>query len=151
MTQVFANIVFSGLLIGVCGVLINMALHFEDAGAVGSSELNSDFFPITVLSFIILSSLLNIGQHLKAKPADAKQEFVDLDLAKLMRVLIAFAFMIVSFFIWEYFGFIAGAGVLTIALSLIMATRSIRIYLFLLLLVPVLFFIFEQGLQITLQ
>lgn len=151
MTQRPANIAFSSVLIVACIILINLALNFDDASSTASSELSSGFFPIAVLTFIIISCLFNIGIYLKANTEKTKEDYVDLNSTQLIRVALGFISLLAAYFVWEYFGFMVMATFLVIAISVIMATRSKTIYVFLLLLGPALFFIFDKGLQITLQ
>jgi hypothetical protein len=151
MTQRTGNIIFSVLLIVVSGYLIHMALGFKGAGHVASSELSSGFFPIAILSFIIACCLINIVQNLKAKSAVPKAAKIELDRTQFIRVTSAFATCVVSYFIWERFGFIAMSTVFMVATSLVLGVRSVKIYVFLLLFGPVIYFIFDRALQITLQ
>jgi hypothetical protein len=151
MTQRTGNIIFSALLVVVSGFLIHMALGFKGAGHVASSELSSGFFPIAILSFIVVCCLINIFQNLTAKTAGSKIAKIDLDRTQFIRVTLAFTACVVSYFIWERFGFIAMSTVFMITTSLVLGVRSVRIYVFLLLFGPAVYYIFDRALQITLQ
>ena len=150
ITQRTGNIFFSVLLIVVSGYMIHMALGFKGAGHVASSELSSGFFPIAVLFFIIICCLINIVQNLKAKPAGPKDAKISLNRTQFIRVTLAFATCVVSYFIWERFGFITMSTVFMIATALVLGVRSVKIYVFLLLFGPIVYFIFDRALQITL-
>ena len=151
MTQRTGNIILSILFIAACIYLIHTATQFGGAAAVASSELGSGFFPIVILSFIIVCCVVNIFQNLRKKDDERKAEKIKLDRIQLIRVSLAFLSCLVSYFLWEWFGFIAMSIFFMITLSIILATRSPKIYIFLILSGPAVYYIFDKALQITLE
>ena len=151
MTQRTGNIILSILLVAACIYLIHMAAQFGGASAVASSELDSGFFPIAILSFIIICCVVNIIQNLRMKDTTQKVEKIKLDRVQFIRVTLAFLSCLVSYFVWEWFGFIAMSIFFMITLSIILATKSLKSYVFFILLGPVIYVIFEMALLITLE
>ena len=152
MTQRTGNIIFSAILIITAIYLLHMAVGFGGAAAVAGSELGSGFFPIAILSFIIICCLINIVQNIRRKGASSKEAArINLDKTQFIRVTLAFLTCIVSYFIWERFGFMVMSTFFIIALSIVLSTRSVKILIFLLLFGPAVYVIFDKALLITLQ
>ncbi len=148
MRQQAANRLFAGALILAAIVLIWIATGFRSAASLGSSMLDSSFVPITVLVCIIICSAALVARgFLLPSEADADAPVFDNGM-NLVRAVATFLVVLVAYFAWEHFGFTVTSVAMAIAIAAIMATRSIPIYVFLLLFGPLVAYVFSHMLAV---
>lgn len=148
MSQRSGNIIFCTIGILVSLYFIYEATTFDTGPSFGSSELSSGFFPISILSIIILCSLINILQSIR--DTELSEIKIKLDRIGLIRAAVGFMICIISYFIWKWLGFIIMSTFFMITLSVVLKVRSPAIYVSLVLLGPALYFIFAQALKVFL-
>lgn len=150
MTQRLANIVFCVALIGTCCVLFTMALGFRDNDLLGVSELSSRFFPLLMLSFIMVCAAVVVGQYAVAGEAGDESGYVYSHWTEPVRALLVLCLTFASYRIWQDLGFVPMSLFIGPALCAAMAAKSILSYVFLLAFGPAVYFVFRNALGVQL-
>ncbi len=146
LTQRFANIVFTILVIIACAYFAVVAQGFEAAGLLASSGLPSRFFPQLLLGFTALCAAIVFFVYVTRGEAGDEGQTVFASSAEARRGLLALAAAVVSYVVWRSFGYIAMALVSGPLLCLAMGVRSPVIYCVVLSLAAGVYLVFTQFL-----
>ncbi|MCJ7873265.1 tripartite tricarboxylate transporter TctB family protein [Phaeobacter sp. J2-8] len=145
MTNRAANIGFSLVVIIACIVFAQMALQFENPGALAGAQVPTEVFPLMMLGFTALCALINIVNFLRGDPeGDADRPF-DFRPAVAMRVISIVALLLICVFLWDWIGFIPMSVVLLLGIAAIMQVRSPVAYIFLAAFGPLVWAAFNFG------
>ncbi|MDE2792821.1 MAG: tripartite tricarboxylate transporter TctB family protein [Paracoccaceae bacterium] len=146
LTQRLANIVFSILVIMACAYFAIVAQGFEAAGLLASSGLPSRFFPQLLLGFTAFCAAVVFFVYVTKGEAGDEGQTVFSSSAEARRGLLALAAAVVSYIVWNNFGYIAMALTSGPLLCLAMGVRSPVIYGVVLALAAGVYLIFTQFL-----
>lgn len=145
-----ANIAFSIAIIIACSVFGKMALGFEDPPALVGAQVPTNVFPLISLGLITLFAAINIFNYARGNPEGKESAILDVDRFVLMRVGMMIAILLVTYFLWEWIGFIPTSIFLTVSIAWIMQVRSILTYVLLAVYGPCLWAVFRYGLGLNL-
>jgi hypothetical protein len=149
LTQRFANIIFTILIVIACIWFAKIAEGFEASGLLASSGLPSKFFPQLLLAFTAICAVVIFCLYVfKGQTGDDAGETVFEGFAEARRSLLMMVVAIACYFIWKNFGFIPMAVVLGPLSLIAMGVKSIKQYIVVLLLTGLTYLIFTQLLNI---
>ena len=141
-----ANLVFAALLMATLGYMAWVATGFETP-ALGGATLPTHFFPLVLLAFIAVCTLVYGFEYLSSGGSGGDQgEVVYEDWIQARRGLFTLVATCAGFAIWREFGFMA-AGLATIpAVALAMGTRKIWQFAVILIGAGITYLVFTYGL-----
>lgn len=128
LTQRLANIVFTVLVIIACAYFAVVAQGFEAAGLLASSGLPSRFFPQLLLGFTALCAVAVLYVYASKGEAGDEGQTVFASSAEARRGLLALVAAVVSYIVWQNFGYIVMAVTSGPLLCLAMGVRNPVIY-----------------------
>lgn len=151
LTQRWANIAFTTVLLIACAYFAMEAEKFETSGLLATSGLPSKFFPRLLLAFVAVCSLIVLYLYgvLGGAGGDAEERVFE-DAAAARRGVLMLAVAILSYVIWMNFGFIAMAVLMGPASLLAMGNRNPWIYGAVLVLTGLIYLVFTRLLGISL-
>lgn len=144
-----ANIAFSIAIIIACAVFGKMALGFENPGALVGAHVSTEVFPLISLGCIALFSIINFFNFVRGNPEGEKDAVLNIDRFVLLRIGLMVAILFVSYFLWEWIGFIPTSIFMTSSIALVMQVRSILTYVLLAIYGPCLWAVFHYGLGLN--
>ena len=151
LTQRWANIAFSGLLLVACVYFAVEAEKFKTSGLLATSGLPSKFFPQLLLAFVAGCALVVLylyGVRGSAGDNDGERVFEDAKAAT--RGILMLGVAVASYIVWMNFGFIAMAVLMGPASLLAMGVRNVWIYGAVLALTGLIFLVFTRLLNVPL-
>jgi hypothetical protein len=116
-----------------------------------ASRYGSAFFPRILSIFIIFSAILLSIQSLVSKKRETSTDIFVLNGAQILRVLFLWICCLFFYVAWSYFGFLLVSSLFMLGVGILLGARKIWTLIFLLSLGPVIFFIFERFLKISLS
>ena len=128
LTQRLANIVFTIVVIIACAYFAVVAQGFEAAGLLASSGLPSRFFPQLLLGFTALCAAIVLYLYVTKGEAGDEGQTVFASSVEARRGLLALAAAVVSYIVWNNFGYIVMALVSGPLLCAAMGVRNPVIY-----------------------
>ncbi|MEM7464440.1 MAG: tripartite tricarboxylate transporter TctB family protein [Pseudomonadota bacterium] len=150
MTNRWANIGFSTIIIFACGVFSYIAMGFDNPSALAGSQVPTQVFPIAMLAFTAICSAINIVNYLTGNPEGDADELLDFDGTVALRVGLIIALMILTYFVWEPIGFIPTSIILCLGIAVVMQVRSPLVYIGLAIYGPLVWAVFNYGIGISL-
>lgn len=144
LTQRLANIVFTVLVIIACAYFAVVAQGFEAAGLLASSGLPSRFFPQLLLGFTALCAVAVLYAYASKGEAGDEGQTVFGSSAEGRRGLLALVAAVVSYIVWQNFGYIVMAVTSGPLLCLAMGVRNPVIYGVVLALAAGVYLVFTQ-------
>ncbi len=138
-------------LIILCSFLFYQTFSLpEEMGPVGS-RYGSAFFPRILSGCIILSSTGLLIQSFLSKKKGFNGEVITLSTSQILRVVSLWSCCLLFYAAWNYVGFLWGSCLFMPGIGFLLGVRKIWLLLLLAALGPVLFFIFERFLRISLS
>ena len=146
ITQRSANLVFAVILLILSGWMAIIAWSFETP-ALGDATLPTKFFPLVLLGFIAFCTVIYAREYIvHGQSGDDGDEVLYQD-AKQARIgLLTLASVVVSYALWQQFGFIVAGLFATPAIAFAMGTRNIAHYAIIVLGAGVTYLVFTYGL-----
>lgn len=152
LTQRFANIVFTVVLIVACAYFAMVAQGFKAAGLLATSGLPSKFFPQLLLGCTVLCAVIVAVLYLfRGTAGDDSGATVYGDAGEARRGLLMLVVALICYGIWSRFGFIPMAIILGPLSLLAMGIRSVALYVTVLLLSGVVYGVFTRFLGVQLS
>ena len=125
ITQRLANLVFAALLLVVTTYMAWLAAGFETP-ALGGATLPTHFFPLVLLAFIAVCTVIYGFEYLtKGESGGDQGEVVYEDWIQARRGLFTLIATCACFLIWHRFDFTVAGLVATPLIALAMGTRSL--------------------------
>lgn len=150
MTNRWANIWFSSLVIVGCFIFGYIALGFENPSALAGSQVPTQVFPLALLGFTAVCSALNILFYLKGDPEDDADQPLDFNLSIFIRIALIIAILVAVWLLWDVVGFIPVAILMCVGIAAVMQVRSPLVYIGLAIYGPIIWAIFKYGIGIEL-
>ncbi len=145
VAQRLANIVFLVLVLVVSAYFAWLAEGFKAVGLLASSGLPSKFFPQLMLAFMGACAVVVLAAYIaKGTALEGEGEHVYAGAPEAMRGILTLIVMVVGYFIWQAWGYVAMAVFLGPACCAAMGVRNPVIYVVVLALAAVVYLIFTQ-------
>ncbi|MGC6517727.1 MAG: tripartite tricarboxylate transporter TctB family protein [Candidatus Puniceispirillaceae bacterium] len=144
--QRIANLVFAAILLGLSGWMAIIAWDFETP-ALGDATLPTKFFPLVLLGFIVFCTLIYAREYLvHGQSGGDGDEVLYQNSAQAKTGLLTLASVVVSYGLWQQFGFAVAGLFATPAIAFAMGTRKISHYAIIAIGAGVTYFVFSYGL-----
>lgn len=151
LSQRIGNVVFAIVLLVACVFFGNAALNFDDLSLPGSSQLSSRFFPIVMLVFIGVCTVIVLIQYILDKGIGLRSEETVFETPKAaVHGILTLVAVVASYLIWDAYGFIPAALFIGPAAALAMGVRNPIIYIVLVALSVLIYVAFTQLLNVQL-
>ena len=146
ISQRNANLVFAVILLLVSGWMAAIAWHFETP-ALGDATLPTKFFPLVLLGFIVFCTVVYAREYLVyGQSGGDGDEVLYQNSTQAKTGLLTLASVVVSYVLWQQFGFLVAGLFATPAIAFAMGTRKIAHYVIIAVGAVVTYLIFTYGL-----
>lgn len=146
ISQRNANLVFAVILLIVSGWMAVIAWDFETP-ALGDATLPTKFFPLVLLGFIVFCTVIYAREYLVDGQSGGDGGEVLYQNSKQAKTgLLTLASVVVSYVLWQQFGFLVAGLFATPAIAFAMGTRKIAHYAIIAVGAVVTYLIFTYGL-----
>ena len=146
ISQRIANLVFAAILFVLSGWMAVIAWGFETP-ALGDATLPTKFFPLVLLGFIVFCTLTYAREYLVYGQSGGDGDEVLYQNAKQAKTgLLTLATVVVSYGLWQQFGFIVAGLFATPAIAFAMGTRKLSHYAVIIIGAGITYFVFTYGL-----
>jgi len=150
MTRRWANIGFSAAIIVACIVFARIAIGFQNPSVLAGAQVPTQAFPLMILAFTALCSLINIVNYLRGDPeGDADRRF-DFDRTIALRVGSIVALLVGARFVWDWYGFIPASLLLCLGIAAVMQVRNVLVYVGLAAFGPMVWALFNYAIGVNL-
>lgn len=146
ISQRIANIFFAILLLISAAWMAVIAWGFETP-ALGDATLPTKFFPLVLLGFIAFCALIYVREYIvHGQSGGDGDDHLYEDTKQAKTGLLTLAAVIVSYILWQYFGFLVAGLFATPAIAFAMGTRKLSHYVIIALGAAVTYLVFTYGL-----
>ena len=150
MTNRWANIGFSTVVIIACAIFIKIAMGFENPSALAGAQVPTQVFPVAMLGFTAICAAINIVNYLRGDPEGDAGERLDFDRTIALRVGLILALLIAVWLLWDVVGFIPVSVLMGVGIAAVMQVRSVPVYIGLAAYGPLVWAVFKYGIGIEL-
>lgn len=140
----------SVVLIALASVLYYQTYSFPVPLGLFGSDYGSAFFPRIMLGLIIVCSIALLVQSLIKRKVSGSADGLGLDRTQLLRVAAVWLICAGFFWIWKYTEFLYASTLFMIAVALLLGVRRVMSLFFLAAIAPLLYFVFQQVLRVSL-
>ena len=146
ISQRIANIFFALLLlVSACWMAV-IAWGFETP-ALGNATLPTKFFPLVLLGFIGICTIIYVREYIvHGQSGGDGGEYLYEEKSQAKTGLLTLLAVIISYILWQYFGFIVAGIFATPAISFAMGTKKLSHFVTIILGAGVTYIIFSYGL-----
>lgn len=125
ISQQRANLFFAVILLSLAGWMAWIAWGFETP-ALGDATLPTKFFPLVLLGFIAVCTVIYAREYIvHGESGGDGDEVLYQDIKQAKTGLLTLAAVVVSYGLWQQFGFLAAGFFATPAVAFAMGTRKI--------------------------
>lgn len=150
MTNRFANIFFSSIVVIGCIVFGIIAAGFENPGALAGSQVPTQVFPLILVTFTGVCSLLNILGYIRGDPEGDADEPFDMNIDILIRMVLMVGILVSSFFLWDWVGFVPTSIFMSVGIAAVLRVTNVMVYVGLAIYGPLIWAVFTYGLGVRL-
>lgn len=146
ISQRSANLFFALILLVLAGWMAWIAWGFETP-ALGDATLPTKFFPLVLLSFIAFCTVVYAREYIVyGQSGGDGDDFLYQDSNQAKTGLLTLASVVVSYMIWQQFGFYVAGIFATPAIAFAMGTRRLSHYVIIAVGAVVTYLVFTHGL-----
>ena len=146
ISQRTANLVFASILLVSSGWMAVIAWGFETP-ALGDATLPTKFFPLVLLGFIVFCTLTYAREYLlHGQSGGDGDEVLYQNASQAKTGLLTLASVVISYLLWQQFGFIVAGLFATPTIAFAMGTRKLSHYAVITIGAGVTYLVFTYGL-----
>ncbi len=146
ISQRNANLVFALILLVLSGWMAVIAWGFETP-ALGDATLPTKFFPLVLLGFIAFCTVIYAREYIvHGQSGDDSDDVLYHDSKQAKTGLLTLTSVVVSYLLWQQFGFIVAGLFATPTIAFAMGTRKLSQYAVIAIGAGVTYLIFTYGL-----
>ena len=128
ISQRSANLVFALILLVLSGWMAVIAWRFETP-ALGDATLPTKFFPLVLLGFIAVCTVIYAREYiLYGQSGGDSDDVLYQDKEQAKTGLLTLASVVLSYMLWQQFGFVIAGLFATLAVAFSMGTRKLTHY-----------------------
>lgn len=146
ISQRNANLVFALVLLVLSGWMAVIAWGFETP-ALGDATLPTKFFPLVLLGFIAFCTVIYAREYIvHGQSGDDGDDVLYHDRKQAKTGLLTLTSVVVSYLLWQQFGFLVAGLFATPAVAFAMGTRKLAHYVIIAVGAVITYLIFTYGL-----
>ena len=146
ISQRNANLVFALILLVLSGWMAVIAWGFETP-ALGDATLPTKFFPLVLLGFIAFCTVIYAREYIvHGQSGDDSDDVLYHDSKQAKTGLLTLTSVVVSYLLWQQFGFLVAGLFATPAIAFAMGTRKLAHYVIIAVGAVITYLIFTYGL-----
>ena len=146
ISQRNANLVFALILLVLSGWMAVIAWGFETP-ALGDATLPTKFFPLVLLGFIAFCTVIYAREYIvHGQSGDDSDDVLYHDSKQAKTGLLTLTSVVVSYLLWQQFGFLVAGLFATPAIAFAMGTRKLAHYAIIAVGAVITYLIFTYGL-----
>ena len=146
ISQRTANLIFAVILLGLSGWMAVIAWGFETP-ALGDATLPTKFFPLVLLGFIVFCTVIYAREYIIYGQSGGDGDDVLYENSTQAKTgLLTLAVVMLSYGLWQQFGFMVAGLFATPAIAFAMGTRSVSHYVIIAIGAGVTYLVFTYGL-----
>ena len=151
ISQRRANLIFASVLLVLSGWMAMIAWHFETP-ALGDATLPTKFFPLVLLGFIVFCTVIYAREYIVHGESGGDGDEVLYQNGQQAKTgLLTLATVVVSYMLWQQFGFLIAGLFATPAIAFAMGTRTLSHYVIIALGAGLTYLVFTHGLGTQFQ
>ena len=146
ISQRTANLIFAFILLVLSGWMAVIAWDFETP-ALGDATLPTKFFPLVLLGFIVFCTVIYAREYIvHGQSGGDGNDVLYQNITQAKTGLLTLASVLVSYGLWQQFGFMIAGVFATPAIAFAMGTRKISHYAIIAIGAVVTYLVFTYGL-----
>lgn len=146
ISQQRANLFFAAILLFLAGWMAWIAWGFETP-ALGDATLPTKFFPLVLLGFIAFSIMVYAREYIvHGESGGDGDEVLYQDKKQAKTGLLTLAAVVISYGLWQQFGFLVAGLFATPAIAFAMGTRNISHFVVIIAGAVITYLVFTYGL-----
>jgi len=146
ISQKRANLFFAAILLFLAGWMAWIAWGFETP-ALGDATLPTKFFPLVLLGFIAVCTVIYAREYIvHGQSGGDGDEVLYQDKKQAKTGLLTLATVVISYGLWQQFGFLVAGNFATPAIAFAMGTRKLSHYVIIIAGAVITYLVFTYGL-----